>query len=56
MQAFLIDGRLYQTDGKRSEVSGRLVDVRYLRDDGGWREVKNVTRCEEILNILESCA
>lgn len=54
MREFLIGNRRYRTDGRKSDVSGRLLKVEYQNDFGAWRNVKNISRREEVLNLMEA--
>lgn len=53
MREFLIGNRHYRTDGRKSDVSGRLLMVEYRNGLGFWKTVKNVSRREEVLNLME---
>ena len=53
MFTFIIDGREYRTCGCECPLSGRLLHVESLRASGVWKTVKNVSRREQVLQMLE---
>jgi len=50
---FFIGARQYRTDGRKSAISGRLLNVEYQSTPGVWKNVKNVSRREEVLRMLK---
>lgn len=56
IQTVIIGDRQYRTNGTKSHISGRLMSVEYQDDFGMWRRVKNVSRREEVLLMLEQKA
>lgn len=50
----VIGSRQYRSNGKRSLVSGRLIDAEYQNDFGVWKKVKNWSRIEEIDALMSA--
>ena len=49
----VLGNRQYRTDGKKSPISGRLLNVEYQNDFGMWKRVRNVSHREQVLQKLE---
>lgn len=46
--------RIYRTDGRKSKISGRLMQVEYLDRFGNWKTVKNPSTIYLVQNEMEA--